>query len=56
MPDLKYRYLAEDIPTGLYFAKGLAEIVGLETPTIDKVMKWGQERRLMVLEFEGFSV
>ncbi|OLP89039.1 Octopine dehydrogenase [Symbiodinium microadriaticum] len=43
MPDLKYRYLAEDIPTGLCFAKGLAEIVGLETPTIDKVMKWGQE-------------
>ncbi|CAK9030582.1 unnamed protein product [Durusdinium trenchii] len=43
MPDLKYRYLSEDIPTGLCFAKGLAEILSLETPTIDKVVKWGQE-------------
>jgi len=43
MPDLKYRYLAEDVPTGLCFAKGLAEILGLATPTIDKVMVWAQQ-------------
>jgi len=43
MPDLKYRYLAEDVPTGLCFAKGLAEILGLPTPSIDKVMVWAQQ-------------
>lgn len=43
MPDLRYRYLAEDVPTGLCFAKGLAEILEIPTPTIDKVMLWAQE-------------
>mmetsp|Transcript_107424 Transcript_107424/g.331886 ORF Transcript_107424/g.331886 Transcript_107424/m.331886 type:complete len:133 (+) Transcript_107424:2-400(+) len=43
MPDLKYRYIAEDVPTGLCFVKGLAEIIGIVTPNIDKVMKWAQE-------------
>merc|ERR1719215_745126 len=43
MPDLKYRYLAEDVPTGLCFAKGLAEILEIPTPTIDKVMEWAQK-------------
>jgi len=42
MPDLKYRYLAEDVPTGLCFAKGLAEIIGIKTPTMDKVLTWAQ--------------
>lgn len=43
MPDLKYRYIAEDVPTGLCFAKGLAEIMEVPTPTMDKVMIWAQE-------------
>jgi len=43
MPDLKYRYLAEDVPTGLCFAKGLAEIVGVPTPMMDKVITWAQK-------------
>merc|ERR1719401_1992270 len=43
MPDLKYRYLAEDVPTGLCFAKGLAEILEVPTPTIDKVLEWAQK-------------
>merc|ERR1712193_497844 len=43
MPDLKYRYLAEDVPTGLCFAKGMAEILSIPTPTIDKVIIWAQE-------------
>mmetsp|Transcript_26497 Transcript_26497/g.61256 ORF Transcript_26497/g.61256 Transcript_26497/m.61256 type:complete len:420 (-) Transcript_26497:134-1393(-) len=43
MPDLQYRYLAEDVPTGLCFAKGLAEILSIPTPTIDKVMIWAQK-------------
>jgi len=42
MPDLKYRYLAEDVPTGLCFSKGLAEILEVPTPTMDKVMLWAQ--------------
>merc|ERR1712238_471024 len=35
MPDLTYRYLAEDVPTGLCFAKGMAEILNIQTPQID---------------------
>lgn len=42
MPDLKYRYTNEDVPTGLCFAKGLAEIISIPTPTIDKVLVWAQ--------------
>jgi len=42
MPDLKYRYLAEDVPTGMCFNKGLAEILGIETPMTDKVLEWAQ--------------
>jgi len=42
MPDLNYRYLAEDVPTGLCFAKGMAEILSMPTPTIDKVITWAQ--------------
>lgn len=42
MPDLTYRYLAEDVPTGLCFAKGVAELLDVKTPTIDKVMLWAQ--------------
>lgn len=42
MPDLKYRYLAEDVPTGLCFAKGLAEILNIPTPQIDAVLTWAQ--------------
>jgi len=44
MPDLKYRYIAEDIPTGLCFTRGLAELLEVPTPTMDKVMTWGQEQ------------
>merc|ERR1712217_329003 len=42
MSVLTYRYLSEDVPTGLCFAKGLAEIVKIPTPTIDKVLTWAQ--------------
>jgi hypothetical protein len=43
MPDLKYRYIAEDIPTGLCcFTRGLAELLEVPTPTTDEVMTWGQ--------------
>lgn len=42
MPDLKYRYIAEDVPTGLSFSKGLAELCDVPTPQIDKVLEWAQ--------------
>jgi len=42
MPDLKYRYTAEDVPTGLCFSKGLAELCEIPTPTMDKVIMWAQ--------------
>lgn len=49
MPDLKYRYLSEDVPTGLAFTRGLAEILGVATPWMDKVVAWAQEQIGMVL-------
>jgi hypothetical protein len=53
MPDLKYRYIAEDVPTGLCFAKGLAELLDIPTPTIDKVMIWAQSCIGMELMVDG---
>ena len=44
MPDFTYRYMTEDIPYGLVVIRGIAEIVGLETPNIDKVLTWCQEK------------
>lgn len=41
-PDFKFRYLSEDIPTGLCFTKGVAELLGVQTSTIDVVLKWSQ--------------
>merc|ERR1712216_839155 len=43
MPDLKYRYVAEDCPAGLCFSKGLAELCEIPTPTIAKVILWAQQ-------------
>lgn len=43
-PDFKFRYLSEDVPTGLCFTKGVAVLLGVKTPTIDKVMLWCQEK------------
>jgi len=43
MPDLKYRYLMEDVPTGMCFNKGLGEILGVPMPMTDKVLTWAQE-------------
>jgi len=44
MPDFRFRYLSEDVPTGLCFTKGCAELLDVPTPTIDKVMLWAQEK------------
>ena len=50
MLDLKYRYLAEDVPTGLCFAKGLAKITGIKTPTMNKLVTRAQERTATLLQ------
>jgi hypothetical protein len=44
VPDFKYRYLSEDVPFGLAIVKGIAEIAGVETPAVDAVIGWAQEK------------
>eukprot|EP00932_Pfiesteria_piscicida_P020390 SRR837773.7194.p1 GENE.SRR837773.7194~~SRR837773.7194.p1 ORF type:complete len:434 (+),score=90.13 SRR837773.7194:157-1302(+) len=43
-PDFQFRYLSEDVPTGLCFTKGVADLLDVPTPTIDKVMLWCQDK------------
>ncbi|KAL3869243.1 hypothetical protein ACJMK2_041950 [Sinanodonta woodiana] len=43
VPDFSYRYITEDVPFGLVVIKGIAEIVGVETPTMDKIINWAQD-------------
>lgn len=42
--DFTARYLSEDVPFGLVVVRGIAELVGVATPTIDRVITWAQER------------
>ncbi|MDT8420058.1 MAG: NAD/NADP octopine/nopaline dehydrogenase family protein [Desulfuromonadales bacterium] len=42
IPDFANRYFTEDIPLGLCLYKGVAEIVGVETPVICKILNWAQ--------------
>ncbi len=44
VPDFNYRYLSEDVPFGLSVVKAVAEIGEVETPTIDEVIGWAQEK------------
>jgi hypothetical protein len=44
LPDFQARYLSEDIPYGLVPTRGIAELAGVATPTIDRVILWAQER------------
>ncbi len=44
VPDFAHRFLSEDIPFGLVVVRGIAEIAGVETPTIDLILSWSQER------------
>ena len=44
VPDFTYRYMTEDIPYGLAVIRGIAEIAEVETPNIDKVLTWCQEK------------
>ncbi|HJR08398.1 MAG TPA: NAD/NADP octopine/nopaline dehydrogenase family protein [Pyrinomonadaceae bacterium] len=44
VPDFNHRFLAEDVPFGLVVIRGIAEIAGIPTPCMDKVLSWCQER------------
>ena len=41
--DYKARYLSEDVPFGLVVLRGIADLAGVTTPTIDEVIVWAQE-------------
>lgn len=43
VPDFNHRFLLEDIPC-LVVIRGIAELAGVETPNIDMVLRWGQEK------------
>jgi hypothetical protein len=43
LPDFTNRYFTEDIPGGSCMMKGINELCGLETPTIDKVVTFFQK-------------
>lgn len=42
--DFTARYLAEDVPFGLVVLRGIAELAGVASPTIDRVIGWAQAR------------
>ncbi|KAJ7384041.1 hypothetical protein OS493_024055 [Desmophyllum pertusum] len=44
MPDFTCPYMTEDVPYGLVVIRGIAEIVGIKTPNIDKVLTWCQKK------------
>lgn len=37
------RFLTEDIPFGLLMFKGIATLIGINTPNIDKIILWSQQ-------------
>lgn len=44
MPNFTFRYLTEDIGFGLLAMKGVAEVAGVATPNMDKILTWAQGR------------
>lgn len=44
VPDFTARYLTEDIPYSLLVTQGIAELAGVPTPTISRVIDWAQTR------------
>lgn len=43
IPDKNSRYFVEDIQFGLCIIKAFAELCDVKTPTVDKVIEWGQK-------------
>ncbi len=44
VPDFAARYLAEDVPFGLAVSRAIAELAGVQTPAIDRVIAWAGAR------------
>jgi ketopantoate reductase len=44
VPNFQHRFLTEDVPFGLVVLRGISEIVGVPTPSMDLVLRWSQER------------
>ena len=44
IPDFNHRFLTEDVPFGLVVIRGIAEIAGIPTPCMDRVLTWCQEK------------
>lgn len=44
LPLFQHRYFSEDLPCGILVQKGIAELAGVETPVIDKVIYWCQDK------------
>lgn len=42
VPDFQARYLSEDVPFALLASRGIAELAGVPTPTMDEVITWAQ--------------
>lgn len=43
VPDYGHRFMTEDVPYGLVVLRGIAEIAGVATPSIDRVLRWSQQ-------------
>ena len=44
VPDFQHRFLAEDVPYGLVVVRGVAELAGVPTPNLDRVLCWSQSK------------
>jgi len=44
VPLFDHRYLSEDLPCGMLVQKGIAELAGVATPVMDKVIAWCQAK------------
>lgn len=42
VPDFTHRFLSEDVPFGLVVIRGIAELAGVPTPQMDRVLCWSQ--------------
>jgi hypothetical protein len=42
VPDFSHRFLTEDVPFGLVVIRGVAELAGVPTPQMDRVLCWSQ--------------
>jgi hypothetical protein len=54
VPDLRNRYLAEDVPFGLAVSRAIADLAGVTTPLMDEVIGWAG--RCLELDFLGRDV